>query len=496
MESSSDKPRSHAACHPDLLPVASPPSETTSSSRSSTRPFGGLLAWLSLVVALIGIPAQPLAGAEPPNLIFLLTDDQRWDTLGAYGNPVIHTPHLDRLAHEGVTFHYAFVTTAICMTSRASILAGQYAARHRVWRFDTQLTSAQLAATYPGLLQEAGYRTGFIGKWGVGRPPEDFFDYARAFPGQGNYFVEIDGERRHLTSVMGDQAIEFLAGARPDQPFCLSISFKAPHVDDGVVSVHGQPFPYDPALAQLYTDIPIPVPELAAPRYFEQLPAFLQDSEARARWAVRFWGPTRYQFSVKSYYRLISGVDVVVGRIRDQLQALGFSENTVIVFTSDNGFYLGEYGLAGKWFPHELSMRVPLLVFDPRLPAAQRGTRRHELALNIDLAPTLLDLAGLDPPDAMQGRSLLPLLRDEEVPWRDDFFYEHLFQHPRLPPSEGVRTAEWKYMVYVDTHPRHEELYHLERDPGEIRNLATEPAYTNVLADMRARWQRLREEAR
>jgi arylsulfatase A-like enzyme len=455
-----------------------------------------MLAWLFLLTTLGGSPIRPLAASEPPNLIFLLTDDQRWDALGAYGNPVIHTPHLDRLADEGVTFHYAFVTTSICMTSRASILSGQYAARHGVWRFDTAFSPTQLEATYPGQLQRAGYRTGFIGKWGVGRPPQDFFDYDRTFPGQGNYFVEINGQRRHLTSVMGDQAVEFLDATQTGQPFCLSISFKAPHVDDSVTSVHGQPFPFDPALAQLYTDIPIPVPELAAPRYFDLLPPFLQNSEARARWAVRFWGPARYQFSVKSYYRLISGVDVVVGRIRTRLEQLGLHENTVIIFTSDNGFYLGEYGLAGKWFPHDLSIRVPLLVLDPRLPVGQRGIRRNELALNIDIAPTLLEFAGILPPEAMQGRSLLPLLHGDQVPWRDAFFYEHLFQHPGLPPNEAVRTPHWKYMIYVDTQPPHEELYHLDRDPDETRNLALEPAYAGILAEMRARWQQLRQEAR
>jgi arylsulfatase A-like enzyme len=440
---------------------------------------------------------QPSASAAMrPNIIFLLTDDQRQDTLGAYGNPIIHTPQIDRLAAEGVTFNHAFVTTAICMTSRASILAGQYAARHGIWRFDTNFTPEQLAQTYPGVLKAAGYRTGFIGKWGVGQPPKDFFDYNTGFPGQGNFFLEVNGERRHLESVMGDQALEFLGGAKPDQPFCLSISFKAPHVQDSANTAHSQPFPYDPALEHLYQDVSIPVPALNAPHYFEQLPDFLQNSEARARWAIRFWGPERYQQSVKSYYRLISGVDVVVGRIREKLQEIGADQNTVIVFTSDHGFYLGEYGLAGKWFPHELSIRVPLIVFDPRLPAARRGARRNEMALNIDVAQTLLDAVGVAAPATMQGKSLMPLVRGEAPAWRKEFFYEHLFHHPGLAKSEAVRTERWKYMRYVEMEPVHEELYDLERDPYETQNLAREPGYRAVLEDLRSRHDRLRAAAR
>lgn len=464
--------------------------------RRAIRVFnGGGCGWVvGLVLGWLGLMAGE--AAERPNLIVLVTDDQRWDAVGVYGNRAIATPELDRLAAEGVAFRHAFVTTAICMTSRASILLGEYAARHRVWRFDTDLTDVQLAESYPGRLRRAGYRIGFIGKWGVGRPPRDYFDYDRTFPGQGSYFVEVNGERRHLTSVMGDQALEFLDGARPGEPFCLSISFKAPHVDDSVVSVHGQPFPYDPELGRLYADEPVPVPGLAAPQYFERLPEFLQDSEARARWAVRFWGPQRYQFTVKAYYRLVSGVDVVVGRIRERLEAMGLAENTVIVFTSDNGFYLGEYGLAGKWFPHDLSMRVPLIVLDPRLPAALRGGWREELALNIDLAPTLMEWAGLPAGPGMQGSSLVPLLEGEGTAWREAFFYEHLFEHPRLPRSEAVRTHRWKYMVYVDVDPPHEELYDLERDPNEAWNLAGEPAYAGVLGELRAQRERLRAAAR
>lgn len=429
-----------------------------------------------------------------PNIVFLLTDDQRWDTLHATGNQIIRTPNLDRLCADGVTFDNAFVTTAICMTSRASIFTGQYAAHHRVWRFDTDFTPDQLANAYPGILKAAGYRIGFVGKWGVGNPPKDFFDYSRAFPGQGVYFHEVDGKKQHLTSMMGDQAIEFLESSKPDQPFCLSVSFKAPHVQD-TPNVHAQAFPFDPKFASLYENDHIPVPETADSRYFDRLPPFLQNSEARARWAVRFWGPERYQFSVKSYYRLITGADDVVGRIRDQLKKMGVDQNTVIIFSSDHGFYLGEFGLAGKWFPNDVCLRVPMIIMDPRLPKDRHCTHRDEMVLNIDLAPTILDAADLEATNRMQGRSMMPLARGESPIWRNEYFYEHLFDHPGLAKSEAVRTERWKYIRYVETQPVYEQLFDLKRDPNETQNLAGEPAYKDVLKDLRSRYQNVRTAA-
>ena len=451
---------------------------------------------VSLPVVLAVLACGDLVTAERPNIVFLLTDDQRADTLGCMGNTIIRTPHIDRLGREGVIFDNAFVTTAICMTNRACIFTGQYAARHGINDFRTELSPGQLARTYPGLLKTAGYRTGFIGKWGVGNPPEDVFDYNRGFPGQGRFVIEKDGKERHLTSVLGDQALEFLAGCTADRPFCLSISFKAPHVQDGD-SVNYQPFPYDPALGELYRDVRIPVPETAAPEYFERLPVFLKDSENRARWAVRFWGPARYQESVKSYYRLISGVDIVVGRVREALAKHGFAGDTVIIFTSDHGFYLGEYGFAGKWYPHEVSIRVPMIVHDPRVPAAARAIRREQIALSIDIAPTILDYAGVDVPASMQGASLAPLASDAPPgSWRTEFFYEHHFAHARIPRSEGVRTPRWKYLRYLDSRPLHEELYDLENDPREKENLASAPDHAQDLATLRAAWEKWRERVR
>lgn len=454
------------------------------------------LAWSILLSLRVGVCAaqSPAAGESDvrrPNLIFLLTDDQRWDTLGCMGNPIVQTPNLDRLSAQGVTFNNCFVTTSICMTNRTCIFTGQYARRHGNWSFSTSFTPEQLDQTYPGRLKAAGYYQGFIGKWGVGRPPDGFFDYNKGFPGQSYYEHEVNGTPIHLTRLMGNQAIEFLDGIPSDRPFCLSVSFKAPHVQDN----DPRQFIPDPALMSLYENVTIPPPRLADPSFFNGLPEFLRVSENRARWERRFATPEMYQEMVKNYYRLISGVDAVVGRIREKLEEKGLAGNTVLVFSGDNGFYLGERGFAGKWYGHERSIRVPLIVHDPRLSSNLKGARRDETVLSIDIAPTLLDLAGAETPGRMQGRSLRPLVEGGRVPdWRTEFFYEHLFEHPKIPMSEGVRTRGWKYLRYVDQTPPYEELYDLTKDPEEATNLAGETANASVLDTMRNKWRTMREE--
>jgi arylsulfatase A-like enzyme len=418
---------------------------------------------------------KPMTGKRP-NIVFLLTDDQRWDTLGVMGNDIIHTPNLDKLANEGTLFQQAFVTTSICCASRASIFSGQYARRHGIHDFKSRFSDQAWQQTYPGLLRRMGYYTGFIGKFGVGNEmPKDEFDFWQGIPGQPVYEqTDNQGNPKHLTEIMGEQTIEFLSSCPADQPFCLSVSFKAPHVQDR----DPRQFIYDPRFKDLYKEDTIPWPETAKDKYFEQLPEFLQEpSEARRRWEIRFSTPEKYQESVKGYYRLITGVDEVLGKIRASLKDNGLDHNTVIIFSSDNGFFLGEHGLAGKWFGYEESIRVPLVIHDPRLGKDLQGQRRNEMVLNIDIAPTILDYAGIEKPREMQGESLVPLVKGYKVPWREEFFYEHLFQHPAIPPSEGIVTLYMKYLRYIDQDPVHEQLFDLRTDPLEIDNLAprTEP---------------------
>ncbi len=431
------------------------------------------------------------ADAPRPNVVFLLTDDQRFDAMGCAGNPVVRTPHLDRLAAGGVLFRNSFATTSICATSRASFLCGQYARRHGVHDFRTPLKPETFANSYPMLLRKNGYKTAFVGKWGVGGElPRKEFDYWNGFAGQGRYFYPNDP--LHMTQRIQNNVQGFLDTVDQQQPFCLAVSFKAAHVQDRAP----QPFQPDPRYESLYDELTIAPLAKADPRHFAALPEFLRTSEGRVRWERRFATPEMYQKSVKDYYRLVTGIDRVVGAVVEQLQRQQLADNTVIIFTSDHGFFLGEYGLAGKWLMHEESIRTPLLVWDPRLPKEAKGTAREEMALNIDIAPTILDFAGIDIPRSMQGKSLLPLVRGEKVNWRQEWFYEHLFEHARIPKSEGVRTARWKYIRYIESEPVYEELYDLSQDPAELRNLAALAESRAQLEELRGRWRTLREELR
>jgi len=437
------------------------------------------------------------AGAAPakrPNILFLLTDDQRWDAVGYAGNPIIQTPNLDKLATDGVNFTRSYVTTSICMASRASILTGQYTSKHGIDDFAKPLDSAQFAQTYPALLREAGYFTGFVGKWGLGGPlPEEGFDYFDGFSGQGHFFQEVDGETRHLTGLLGESTVKAMRACPGDQPFCLSVSFKAPHVQDQ----DPKQYLYDPVLADLYEDDEIPPAPASDPDYVASLPDFIRESEGRRRWEMRFATPEAYQTSVKGYYRLMTGVDRAVGTMTAALEELGLADNTIIIFTSDNGILNGEHGLAGKWFMYEESIRIPLFIHDPRLPAAARGRSVDAQALSIDFAPTMLAMAGLPTPAGMQGESLTPFLEGAPDTWRESWYYEHHFgsrgREVRIPANEGVHTGDWKYVRWVDEEPLFEQLFDLRNDPHEMHNLAGDPDQAARLEAMRAQWADWRE---
>lgn len=447
-------------------------------------------------VVLAGFVGSSRADDKPPrpNLIFLLADDLRWDSLGCMGDKVVQTPNIDRLASEGVRFRNAFVTTSICCCSRASILSGQYVRRHGIEDFATPFKAEAWAQTYPALLRKQGYRTGFIGKFGVGDARAiaamgKEFDYWKGLPGQAGLFME-KGDTRHKTARFGDEALEFLKGCKAEQPFCLSVSFSAPHARDG----QPREFLPDPRDEKLYADATIPVPPTAAEEYFQRLPEFVRNSEGRKRWKRRFATADDFQKTTKDYFRLIAGIDREVGRIRESLASQKLADNTVIVFTSDNGFFLGDRGMADKWLMYEESIRVPLILFDPRVPGEARGRAPEELVLNIDIAPTLLELAGVAVPERMQGQSLTPFLRGKPERWRSEFFYEHHFGPKIIPPSEGIRTTRWTYLRWLGHEPVIEELYDLQNDPREEKNLAGNPEHAKTLAELRGRWEKLGKE--
>ena len=445
-------------------------------------------ALLASTMGLAGCALEYRSAVKPPNIIVLVTDDQRWDMLGAAGNPLIQTPNMDRLATEGVLFENHFVTTSLCAPSRTSIFTGLYASCHGTHDFATAMSDELHERSYPGRLRAAGYRTGFVGKYGVGRTlPEDKYSFFEGFSGQGQYLHEVDGKSRHLTGMIGDQALEFLETCDGETPFCLSVSFKAPHVQDRVPPF----FINDPEFDELYEDVEIPAFKKLDPRYFEELPEFLKDGyEGRVRQQRRFPTPETWQVAMKRYYRLITGVDVQVGRILDWLDESGLGGNTVILFTSDNGFFLGERGWAGKYFIHEESVRAPLIVRDPRSPQ-RMGRRCSEMTLNLDIAPTILELAGLAVDPSTNGTSVVPLLDGTSLPWRSEWFYEFLWKREGIPipRTEGVRTERWKYNVYLDGQPGFEELYDLDADPEEETNLATSAEHQDSLEHMRIRHQ-------
>ena len=439
-----------------------------------------------------------------PNIVFLLVDDLRWNTPGFAGNTKVQTPNIDALAARSVVFRNAFVTTSICCVSRASILSGQWERRHKIVDFVTPFTAAQWAETYPALLKKAGYRTGFVGKFGVGSAKataamSSAFDYWRGLPGQGgeSFFLKNDPTHTHATARFGNQALEFLADAKAGQPFCLSVSFNAVHARDG----QPREFEPDPRDETLYADTELPLPALATEAAFQRLPEFVQKSEGRTRWRWRFATPEKAQGILRDYYRLLTGVDREVGRIVAELEKRGLAQNTVIIFTSDNGFALGDRGLADKWFAYEEDLRVPLFIYDPRQPVK---TTVDAMALNVDLAPTMLALAGVPAPASMQGRSLLALTRGESAPgdWRKEFFYEHHSVPAKIPPVEAFRTEHWKYLRWLPQtgpgieHGAVEELYDLEHDPLEEKNLATDPAQAAIMEELRAKWEKAGTELR
>jgi arylsulfatase A-like enzyme len=440
---------------------------------------------------------------QPPNIIFLLTDDQRWDALGAAGNKIIQTPNLDQLSKNGVLFNNAFVTTSICCVSRASILTGQYASRHGINSFRTDIIGEQLQNTYPLLLKnKANYKIGFIGKYGVGlhqRPIYKYDYWACEKSLQPRYEGrDANGHYLHYTDKVQNDIFKFLDRFGKQAPFCLSVSFKAPHVQDG----HPRQFIYNPRYRNLFKDVDIPLPETADSSFWNQFPDDFQvNNEARKRWQIRFPNKEKYQESVASYYRLIYGVDVVVGKLVEKLKQQGIYDNTVIIFMGDNGFYLGEHGMAGKWYPHEESIRVPFIIADPRMPKSKAGQKLNQMVLNIDVAPTILSMAGVDIPENMQGQNLIPLYNPSSKSeynavndkWRSSFLYEHTINIPTIPKSFAVVNEKYKLITYPELASGFEEFYDRVNDPKEQVNLIDNPSYKELINDHKIRLEQLQQ---
>lgn len=448
------------------------------------------------LVGLMWLARAAALDAAPPalNVVLLIVDDIRWDTLGAAGHPVVRTPRIDQLAAEGVRFEQARVTTSICMVSRATMLTGQYMSRHGITAFGRPLPPEAFAETWPAVLRRAGYWTGYVGKYDVGAPRATDFDMLRAYHGR-HWIEEANGVRTHVTERNRQDALAFLRDRPRDRRFALAVGFFAPHAEDAAKDQY-LPQPWSEAM---YAGVTVPPAQHADPAYLRALPPFLsaEANEGRVRYHWRFDTPEEYQAYMRRYFRLITEVDAAIGDIVDELRTQGELDRTLIVVIGDNGYFHGDRGLADKWYPYEEALRVPLVVRDPRLPAARRGRVPEARVLNLDVAPTLVAAAGQPVPPRMQGRDMAPLyLRSRRPAWRDTFFYEHptITSRDRIPSSVGVIGPAWKYIEY----PEHDfrQLFSLRDDPDELRDLARDPAHARKAAAMAAELDVWRARAR
>ena len=453
-----------------------------------------LFTTLALTATMASPGAQAQKPAARPNVILFIIDDARWDALGAAGNPIVKTPRLDALARDGVRFPQARVTTSICMVSRASLLTGQYMSRHGITAFGKPIAPDAWTRTFPGLLRAGGYWTGYVGKYGVGQARPGDFDFLRDYEGV-HWMPGASGERVHVTEKNARDSLDFLAARPKDRPFLLTVGFFASHAEDK----HREQYLPQDWSAKHYEGATIPPPLRGDPKYMAALPPFLSNekNEGRVRYHWRFDTAESYQAYMTRYYRLITEVDDAIGRVVDELRAQGVYDDTLIVFIGDNGYFQADRGLADKWYPYEESIRVPLVVRDPRLPRDRRGRAPDHLALNIDVAPTIVAAAGLPVPDAMQGRDLSPLYLQEPAPaWRDEFFYEHptVLGADRIPSSQAIVRRDWKYVEWPEFD--YAQLFDLTADEGELNNLAPQPRYEEQRDRMRQRLEAWRARAR
>ena len=482
---------------------------------------------------------------KKPNIVVVLADDMRWDYLGAIGaNTIVQTPNLDKLAAEGTLFRNAFVTSAICTPSRTSILTGMYERKHGVtFGSNSVMTEEAYANTYPMLLRKDGYFTGWVGKnhTPVGKSEkglgyrsgvmEESFDYWRAGHGHLSFYpknvheIFRDAKSDNQIDIIQEAVDEFLSidealetsqsflRTRPtDQPFCLMINFNVPH-SNGTNSM--KQLPNDPELYRsAYRDqidqIPLPTDYVAYDSIkTPKLPMHVYNGQY-----LKSYDWTKTEESLKENQirtiQTVTGIDQVVGKIVRELATQGILDNTIIVFTSDHGLFHGEYGLAGKTFLYDIDLKIPMIIYAPGL---HQGKVVDEISLNIDIAPTLLDFAGIDIPAEMQGKSLKPILENANKDWRIDFFSENLFMEQNYPRMEAVRSKDWKYIRYygkekdqrhilsliapiLGEKPIYEELFDLRHDPYERHNLAGHEDKQEVLEMFRRRCAELLIEAK
>ena len=484
-------------------------------------------------------PAAPAGASQRPNIIFVFTDDHAAHAISAYGSRINQTPNIDRLAREGMIFRNVFVTNAICGPSRAVIQTGKHSHVNGFIDHSSRFDSTQV--TFPRLLQQAGYQTAIVGKWHLGSTPMGY-DHWEVLPGQGDYynpdFLTPAGRIRssgYATDVVTDKAIGWLQEGRdPERPFMLMVQHKAPHRSwmpgpDHLSLFRNQTLPEPSTLfddhsgrMSLADDAEMTIARDLHPSYDLKLPltgdggmldglaqAFLErmTPEQRLAWDSAYAAENRafaeaglegtelvrwkYQRYIQDYLRSVASVDDNLGRLLDYLDSSGLAENTVVIYSSDQGFFLGDHGWYDKRWMYEESLRMPFLVRWPGV--IQPGSENRDLVQNLDFAPTFLALAGVAPPPEMQGRSIVPLLSGETpVDWRSSIYY-HYYEYPAehmVPRHYGVRTATHKLIHYYQQGEW--ELFDLQRDPDELRSVHDDPAYAPVRAELERELRELR----
>ena len=454
---------------------------------------------------LIGIAQLTWAQAEArPNILYIMADDHAAHALSCYGSKINQTPNLDRLAAQGMRFENGFVTNALCGPSRACVLTGKYSHINGFPDNKPKTVFDGSQQTFIKLLHDAGYQTGIVGKWHLVSDPTGF-DQWSVLVGQGRYFDPIfitNGKKEtvkgYVTDVITDKALDFLKNRKKDQPFCLMYHHKAPHRE----------WEPDDKHAKMYDDHDIPLPETFYDKYEHRgTAAHDQDmtiAKTLTRKDVKMDPPAgltgdkltewKYQRFIKDYLRVIASVDDNVGRVLDYLDQNGLTQNTIVVYTSDNGFFLGDHGWFDKRFMYEQSLRVPLIV---RYPAkVKAGSVTKAMTVNVDYAPTFLEYAGVKVPADIQGKSLKPVLEQQVTPedWRTSIYY-HYYEFPQphhVHPHLGVRTDQYKLMFFTDLNEW--EMYDLKKDPNELRNVYLEPEYSDVREKMTAELAKARKQ--
>lgn len=466
------------------------------------------LIWAFVWVCLLTISKiNLLQAAEPaqrPNIVVVLVDDLRWDELGCMGHPFVRTPHIDRIAHEGARFRNAFCSTPLCSPVRACLLTGLYTHNHGILDNVNRSQHSHTLKTFPQTLQKAGYNTAYVGKWHMGNDDtaRPGFDHWVSMKGQGTSFNPIlneNGKRvqhsGHTTDVLNQKVNEFVQKKR-DKPFCIYIAHKALHPeltqrDDGSIT--------DPSAAKfmpakrhenLYANDAIPrrlnvVDNLKGKRALQRtvpgLPPLSRETGTSDE-------------VIRDRLRMLAGIDEGVGQLYTLLEKQGQLENTVLVFTSDHGYWYGEHGLSvERRLPYEEGIRVPLLVRYP--PAVQAGTLVDQFAVSVDLAPTILDLAQVKTEQKHDGQTLVPLLKGEQPQdWRDSFLIEYNSDtvFPRLVKMgyKAVRTPRWKYIQFNELEGMH-ELYDVQNDPYEMENLIDQPESQATIKTLQTELKRL-----